>query len=632
MSDERNGIGLYEAQQVLGLSERSLRSWLHVAKIKPAIDQRDARRKILSFEQIARLRLLQNARKERRSMNNSVHRGQSDDFSRNNQKFAAIVASYGPFAPWARQVLHRACDMSAGHPLHTLHVMLAALRVSWPEEETQGNTRVLESLLTVPTIRSAYESALASALTMRSNVQPSEADKNVSDALRNILIRVRVQVAPGQHISFPVLASTILEADGDVKSVFSVVPDEVAIPINQLIEDLHWLDKRERAYIKFDTVNISDLLSIVSPCDGHRHARRHNSLAGNVLRALSTRRPSELVVCAGFRGSPMSRLDHILADLFDEGNYLAWKDSLHHLTKVFTLNIGSLRLQGAAAGAMLAEAIKHAGEEGAALLLDRFELLRENNEINTAILRTLAAPTQAAVVARFWLNHAASKSPAATFPDLTLRIVESDPYSPEQTLNVIRDHYGDFIGRGFPVEPYALETLFALEPCIYEDEYRKTLPYLAIELLKDTIETISVERQGSTGFLFTTTAKTAVDTLEFELLRSGGEMDHLGRVIQHYNEEAHQRNAQELEAFCHSWAHKIVDVMQANQELSALRDAPWTALPTHSPQAVEIQPVPLTRALVNMQLFGSRTYKFPVKQLEERFKQEFIDRSANGSI
>jgi len=329
-----------------------------------------------------------------------------------------------------------------------------------------------------------------------------------------------------------------------------------------------------------------------------------------VLDELASRSQTQIIVCLGLPGSPIDRIAKICADLFDTGNYYAYSSALGAYRHVFSLDIGVARSQDPlVAQQYMAEALHRSRVEQELLVLNRFQLLRAKGAVDEVLMRLLVSPGSAAVLGLFELSFEDEADPYELFPNLDMRVVPMEDYDERHALNTISTYYTqEWESRGFSLAGSALETLFEVEPTVYAHGHRKTLPYLATDLVQEAIDALSPTAGNINGTLLWRQVQTARENLEH--LQYGGEVGELTHVLIPYLEI----DSVAVRHFAEEWLKKVQAVRSAYTELSSFDND----FPEPEP------PIELTRAIINATLFGSTRYRFRfVQAFKSRLKAKF---------
>lgn len=257
-----------------------------------------------------------------------------------------------------------------------------------------------------------------------------------------------------------------------------------------------------------------------------RYAGRHHIQIEHVLRELAERREDQVLLARGLYGSPLCRLEHVLADLLIAPQRDVVPDKLASYNYVLKQDVAKLHAAGMeeAGGAVdvLQWALSLARSWHTILILTRGELLcaddRELANINRRILGTLLQTGGVPVIITFEeLNQTLFEEPRA-LPLINAREVKMPPYSEDNAISAIHDYY-DAAWREAKIlvrSADALAYILQIEPAIYASEggiiKRKVLPYSMEELLQEAIETI--HREISSGGYIRALALTAKQRIE----------------------------------------------------------------------------------------------------------------------
>jgi len=306
-------------------------------------------------------------------------------------------------------------------------------------------------------------------------------------------------------------------------------------------------------------------------------------------------------------------VDHILADLVDAGNFYAFADSLSEYKGVFSVDIGAVRSQGSdRAKQYMLQALDRARKEGEKefCVLRRFQLLAQDKEVDHAIMSVLSAPDGAAVLGLFQFQFEDEVRLDVLLPNLDILEAPIRPHSNvrEYTSAVIASYYsGPWERMGFNLAGDALDTLFEVEPAVYVQGRRKTLPYLATELVQEVINDFDATTDGINAGLLWDHVLTARENLW--QLQVDGSVGELARMLTQYV----NTDSVMVKRIADEWLRKIEAVKSAYSDLQLLVEAP---LPP--------RPIQITRHMINAALFGSNRYTFEfAKGFTSRLNRHF---------
>ena len=277
-----------------------------------------------------------------------------------------------------------------------------------------------------------------------------------------------------------------------------------------------------------------DLAKRVDPTPKRLFAEVHGNLRDDILGELTRVlkfKEARLLVLLGMLGTPLERIDQVLAD------YLEGDHSSHTFLKdfhaVLKINLDSVRQLADQHGSehsrsVLNAAFDLADDMKAILLLDHIEVLLDpaylplNGVVETDLRGVLTQPRNAAVIALYW--QSGSNSVADSVSEVSERMkairremrnafpIEVKPYKPAQARSTIIDHffpYWKVEAGGYTFTDNAFEVVFALRDWIRRGGEPIALPYSAIFVGTNTIETA---RSGSSDI--SSRAKRALETLE----------------------------------------------------------------------------------------------------------------------
>ena len=147
---------------------------------------------------------------------------------------------------------------------------------------------------------------------------------------------------------------------------------------------------------------------------------------------------------------------------------------------------------------MLQEALVRSVQEQAILVLDHFEVLDPDQRADRALKTALADPGDALVLGLYWEPDVGRARRDGSLAWANARWqVPSLPYSPDRARGTIKDHFIPHWQHALrcTFDDNAFDSVYALEPWTWVGGVRMTLPYLAVFMGKDAIETA----QGGVG-------------------------------------------------------------------------------------------------------------------------------------
>ncbi len=376
--------------------------------------------------------------------------------------------------------------------------------------------------------------------------------------------------------------------------------------------------------------NGGDWVELVPPHPTFRYAERHAVVMENILDELAYQSQASIVTCYGLSGSPLDKIEHVLADRVAQES-LGF-DQLSHVEQVLKLNVSTIsRRSPQESGEILESALMQAQAMLAILVLSRFESLAAAQstrpETYEELVGILARPkNKLPLLALFQQESEYSGKPHEMYPDLDISPVLAKSYPELQTMAVLRDYYRPgWEASGFHYSEDALATMFHLEKAIYNIKgQRRTFPYLATELIGQTLPVVQSALDGQ-FHLVKSLIYDARDALQ-ELVANDGELRQLARLLDVIDEELQgilsnfvndeftgARNAVRyiqnnddrayLQRLVQNWKVAISAVLNAWREMKAAAENP-EALFSGSPGA-EFE---ISQLLVNAQFFGSHRY------------------------
>lgn len=287
-----------------------------------------------------------------------------------------------------------------------------------------------------------------------------------------------------------------------------------------------------------------------------RYAGRHRIQIEHVLRELAERKEDQVLVVRGLHGSPLCRLESVLADLLIAPQRDVVPSNLANYNYVLKQDVAKLHAAGmeevGGAVGVLQYALSLAHSWHAIVMLTRGELLyaddRELAAINRRILGALLQTGGVPVIIAVEEYNQAQFLEQRMLPLINAREVKMPPYSEANAISAIHDYY-DASWREAKIlvrNEDALAWMLQLEPAIYASAAggvvkRKVLPYSAEELLQEAIETI--HNEISVGGYIRALALTAKRRIE-DVLHDRGEgrmlfaaVDLLDQILQTHSDQ-----------------------------------------------------------------------------------------------
>jgi len=330
----------------------------------------------------------------------------------------------------------------------------------------------------------------------------------------------------GVKVTIPFILWHILTYDAAIRTIF----DTLAVDIDRLTTSLEYLFAP-----LYSTINqpitvtnpgeiyqlakaVTDEIRPSSERPGNleqklQYTHMHAVLMSNILNILGKLDKHQIAVVAGMNGTPLYSIDEVLADLLKDENYSV--EGRPRLAKRFkkvyrldSVSLITLANKGASPIDVLQAVLQEAENNEAILVVKNFEtLLAERDHA----LRSLLTLSENLVLGTFETgvqDHLTTQH-LSTFDDVVEILAR--PYSVQQTKELIRTYYlPDWEHRtNYTFATDAFDSVIALEPGAWINAKRKTLPYLAIGLGDDTIQTA---RGGKS--LILDTVHMAIDALD----------------------------------------------------------------------------------------------------------------------
>ncbi len=277
--------------------------------------------------------------------------------------------------------------------------------------------------------------------------------------------------------------------------------------------------------VKTDSVEMSSYIesvaNIILPSDERPnnfekkllYAEMHAILMSNILTVLNKLEKNRIAVLTGMFGTPINNIGDTLADVLKKGSLqLNYTSRLLGYSKVYQLDmIGLLNLstRGANPFAVLQEVFAEAEKDNAILLIKNLQILAKQTNAQQYI--ATMENSGRLVLGLFEAGAHSNDNPNEIFDTDTIDVILARSYTDGQTKALITEHYLPQWQNltSYTFTPDAFDTIIALEPGAWIETRRKTLPYLAVGLGEDTIQTA----QGGKS-LIAETAQSALDTLK----------------------------------------------------------------------------------------------------------------------
>jgi hypothetical protein len=238
---------------------------------------------------------------------------------------------------------------------------------------------------------------------------------------------------------------------------------------------------------------------VISPSTGCQFVRAHAVLMSNVLNVLGTLDYSQIAVLSGQNGTALHHVEQVLADMLASG--MTFSDERprlqHDYQGVYRLNIAGVRALAQLPNKpkpfeVLQAMLRLAAQERAILVLNGIDLLRQHTDVDEQMLAVLANPDEALILGLYDQPQFGERSPTETLNLANIANITAHAYSPTQTKALLGEyylpHWTEKYGMTFAAD--AFDHIIALEPGAWINLERKTLPYLAVGLASDVIQTV----------------------------------------------------------------------------------------------------------------------------------------------
>jgi hypothetical protein len=442
---------------------------------------------------------------------------------------AANTDAFGAMEASARRLMTRARELtSIGQALDVLHVILAAL-------PAEGDEAVTSSLvLSALQARIERPELLRTLLSVELRLHGEAASEPgaVTEALRRCASLWRHASAERNvRITDAVVLWGVLSDDNAATHVLQELGVDRTALLHELEETFQevvpphgaeWHPQSRRVVplsVPADKVAAyklaADLTHIVRPTKGLRYVGMHAVLMSTVLNVLGSCEPPQIVVLAGRNGTPLHETTLVLADRLASGElFTGQRERLRHAHAVHILNIETVAQLADMEDEpdpqdVLEMAMQQAVEDQAVLVLDRLEDLKDTDAEERSLRAQLSDPGDTLVLGLYELSDRGEVGVEEALGLHNVRQIAARPYSAERTKALIFEYYvPEWQTQGFTFTEDAFDSVIALEPGAWIELKRKTLPYLAVGLARDVMETI----KGGTP-LIRDTARMALDAL-----------------------------------------------------------------------------------------------------------------------
>ncbi len=421
------------------------------------------------------------------------------------------VLSFGPLEPSASRLLERArAQAGYSQTLDIIHIMLAALST---EESGDDAIETTPACLLMRQVTRPEQLRPLLAVELSLHADATSPLDGVSPALRRCMGVWREMVTTrDMRPTDALILWAVLSDDNTVSRLLSALNVDLPLALRQLESLLQSdappdleedrmgrriapteLDEEE----KEEYEEASEQTHIVKPSHEAHAAGKHAVLMNNVLNVLGSLRPPDIAVLVGRNGTPLDTVKHVLAErLAGNEAFTGQRERLSRFRAVHRLNVASVL--GLAAipdepepQGVLEMAMAQAVEDQAVLVLENLEALGQEGEAEAAMLGQLALPGDALILGIYELADRGEIGVEQALKLKSIRQITSHDYSPERTKELIFEYYvPEWEADGYMFTPDAFDLVIALEPGAWIESRRKTLPYLAIGLGNDAIQSV----------------------------------------------------------------------------------------------------------------------------------------------
>lgn len=402
---------------------------------------------------------------------------------------------FGKLEPSALFLLERSADLarSMEQEFDTLHIMLIAL----VDPESTGSAMQSFARYIDDDHRKLCESAIKVQLQLYG--RPATMGDGFS---ANLTQCAGICQAEAQRRSLRVTEALILWAVAQQDPIVSKILRTLAIDHTGLGRDL---ERHFEITSKLPPLAAGlgsegrDHTEIISPTTGCQFANAHGVLMANVLNVLGKLEHSQMAVLIGRNGMPIYHVGQALADLIAaDTTFSDERPRLQHdYAGVYQLNLGSLRDLARIPNKpqpfeALQVIIRLAIQQRAILILRNMELLRHRTEADDRMLAVLSNPGDALILGLYEQGEYGDHGPIVTLDLSNIVSITAHAYSPLQTKLLIRNYYAPHWLERYSMMFHedAFDHIIALEPGAWINARRETLPYLAVGLASNTIQTV----------------------------------------------------------------------------------------------------------------------------------------------
>jgi hypothetical protein len=442
----------------------------------------------------------------------------------------AALSSLGALEHSAQRLLERAREqVQAGQALDVMHVALAALAA--PGDDATDPLPALAAMRAGGIDVATFDTLLR--VELRVNAQPASAADGISDELRASAALWRQRAAERNLRVTDTLVLWAIMADenavsqrvralnGDRAAMLQVLESQL-LPVvpETLASDWRKMGQRvvPASLAAADALAYAEaatLTWIAVPTPELRFKRMHAVLMANLLNVLGSAETPDIVLLEGRNGTPLDSASLVLAERLVSGEvFTDQRARLNQYHRVNRLSLESVRRLAhipdkPAPQDVLQMAMQQAVEDQAILVLEHMEALERDNPVDAGLLAQLANGGDALVLGLFEQPEREDVPVDAALGLENIRQVPAREYSVTQTQALLREYYiPQWETQGFTFSEDAFDSVIKLEPGAWIELKRKTLPYLAVGLGRDAMQTVKEGRA-----LVLDTARMALDAL-----------------------------------------------------------------------------------------------------------------------
>ena len=475
-----------DAQRILGVDAAVLTQWLAGAHITPFRRSRTMSGQLYRRTDIYRLA--------------TAHGITADDGQTGHYLLAlpSAVNNQGPFDEHSAWLLMTGAQLANQRQklLSGPHVLLAALSQQSFVGAIYGNPQFADLLTYFQSNQSNHrlEAQLSQWVDAPSM---TGIDESTTFGLVYALTEAR-QRAKSQPISWYDLLRFIIQYDLDVQTTISQLATGYqarSVPANTYVPQAPSTYTTTPHLPSISRIGASAYIPVrYEPTASLRYAIRHHVAMSDLANALTSRNLGQVVVVRGLCGSPRERLEHVLAD-----KLASPPDSPHSIVLAGRRHVMVQDVEGLHAAAnngedeavaALQECINDAAAAQSVLILSRGEGFSNPRyqTINSKLLGALNEPIDVPVLISYEDSTETEAEEPITLEYLDFKLVRMEPYTPENTINAIRDYYHGLLSSWhLRLDQGALNTAMTLESaiCIPANggPKRKVLPYSVADLV-----------------------------------------------------------------------------------------------------------------------------------------------------